>query len=45
MPAKFTASLPAGVRVTVESPGGGGWGKRGQARARRSSERRSRARI
>jgi len=34
MPGKFTADLPAGTVVTVESPGGGGWG-RGRRKAGR----------
>jgi len=36
MPAKFTESLPAGARVTLESPGGGGWGGTRRARRRRA---------
>ena len=27
LPAKFTRRMPAGSRIRVESPGGGGWGK------------------
>jgi N-methylhydantoinase B len=34
MPAKFTESLPAGALVSVESPGGGGWGGAPRRRAR-----------
>jgi len=35
MPAKFTESLPAGARISVESPGGGGWGRGAQGRVRK----------
>jgi N-methylhydantoinase B len=36
LPAKFTESFPAGTRLTLASPGGGGWGrvKRAQTRSK-----------
>jgi len=27
MPAKFSTRLRSGERITIETPGGGGWGK------------------
>lgn len=38
MPAKFTADLPKGTIVTVESPGGGGWGRAKRVPRRRRPE-------
>ncbi|MGB0006101.1 MAG: hydantoinase B/oxoprolinase family protein [Candidatus Sulfotelmatobacter sp.] len=34
MPGKFSTRLSAGDRIRIESPGGGGWGKNSQERAR-----------
>ncbi len=34
MPAKFTESFPAGARITLASPGGGGWGRAKRGRKR-----------
>jgi N-methylhydantoinase B len=31
MPGKFSTSLRAGERIRIETPGGGGWGKRGKS--------------
>ncbi len=36
VPGKFVADLPAGAVLTVESPGGGGWGRPLAKRARRA---------
>jgi N-methylhydantoinase B len=30
LPGKCTSELPAGTRICIESPGGGGWGEKGQ---------------
>jgi len=42
LPAKFTESFPAGTRLTLASPGGGGWGRAKRAPKRSTSRSKSR---
>lgn len=39
LPGKFTMDLPAGARLTVASPGGGGWGRPARGRTPRPKSR------
>jgi N-methylhydantoinase B len=41
LPAKFTLDLPAGSRLTLASPGGGGWGRVATRRSSRAPSPRS----